>query len=107
MPTIRKAWFTALGLSATLLLAGGAQAELITYQVDVNTAGLFGTSGYLDFQFDPGNTPFDAGSATIIGFAGDGKLGAALPDFGVVSGTLPGTVVIDNTDVTNEYTQAY
>jgi hypothetical protein len=108
MSTIRTGWFTtALGLSVTLLLATGAQAGLITYQIDVNTSGLSGTSGYVDFQFDPGATPFDSGSATISDFTGDGTLGAVLPDVGAVSGTLPGTVVIDNIDVTNEYTQAY
>jgi hypothetical protein len=108
MSTIRARWFfAALSLSATLLLAEGAQAASITYQIDVSTSGLSGTSGYLDFQFDPGDTPFDSGSATITGFTGDGTLAVALPDMGAVSGTLPGTVLIDNTGVTNEYTQAY
>jgi hypothetical protein len=108
MSANRTKWFFApLGFSAILLLAGGAEAESITYQINVNTSGLSGTTGYLDFQFDPGTPPFDAGSATITGFTGNGTLGAALPDIGVVSGTLPGTVVIDNTQAANEYTQAY
>jgi hypothetical protein len=59
----------------------------------------------LDFQFNPGNTPFDAASATITGFTTDGTLGAALSNIGDVSGSLPGQVVINNTDVLNEYTQ--
>lgn len=107
MSSIRTKWvFAAVGLSA-ILLAAEARAESITYQINVNTAGLSGTSGYLDFQFDPGATPFDSGSATITGFTGNGTLGAALPDVGAVSGTLPGTIVINNVDATNEYTQAY
>jgi hypothetical protein len=99
-------FLAALGLSATLL-AGGARAELITYQIQVNTSGLTGTTGYLDFEFNPGSMPYDTGSATITGFTGDGTFGAALPDVGAVSGTLPGTLTIDDTDATNDYTQAY
>jgi hypothetical protein len=100
-----KYFFAALSLSATLL-AGAAQGSVV-YEIDVNTSSLPpGMTGYLDFQFDPGNTPFDAGSATITGFTTDGTLGAPLADVGAVSGTLPGPIVIDNTDATNEYTQA-
>jgi hypothetical protein len=104
MTRIRANWyFAALGLSAALMLAQSAQAD--SFNITVNTSGLQGTSGYLDFQFNPGNTPFDAASATITGFTTDGTLGAALPNIGDVSGALPGQVVINNTDVLNEYTQ--
>lgn len=92
--------------ATALLLAGVAQAS-VSFEVDVNTSGLMGTTGYLDFQFDPGNTPYDAGSATITALGFDGTLGAALPDVGDVTGSLPGSLVINNTDATNEYTQAY
>ena len=71
MNLIRTKWSVAtLGLSATLLLAGAAQASLIsdTYEFAVNTTSLTGQSGYLDFEFDPGVTPFDSGSATLAGF---------------------------------------
>ena len=108
MTTIRtKRFVAALGLSATLLLAGGAQAGDITYEIAVDTSLFQSTSGYLDFQLNPGNPPVDQATATISGFTTDGTLGAVLPDMGDVSGSLPGSVVINNTDVTNEYTQAF
>jgi hypothetical protein len=96
-------YFAALSLCVTLLLAQRAQAD--SFSITVNTNSLKGTSGYLDFQFNPGNTPFDAASATITGFTTDGTLTAALPNIGDVSGALPGKVVINNTQVLNEYTQ--
>ncbi len=96
---------TFLFAAVALMLTGVAQASE-TYQIDVDTTGLTGT-GYLDFQFDPGATPYDAGSATITLLSTDGTLGSPLTDIGAVSGTLPGTVVIDNTDATNEYTQTF
>jgi hypothetical protein len=106
--TIKRAkWFcTALSLSATLLLAGRAQADTFeTFEIAVNTTSLEGTSGYLDFQLDPGFLgSTDAASATITGFLTDGTLTAPAPNLGDVSGSLPGTVTINNTDVTNEYT---
>jgi hypothetical protein len=107
MNLIRTKWSVAtLGLSATLLLAGAAQASLIsdTYEFAVNTTSLTGQSGYLDFEFDPGVTPFDSGSATLAGFTTDGTLTTAAPPFGDVRGSLPGTVVINNTDALNDYT---
>jgi hypothetical protein len=95
--------FAALSLCVALLLAQRAQAD--TFSITVNTSSLLGTSGYLDFQFNPGNPPSDAASATITGFTTDGTLTAALPSIGDVSGALPGQVVINNTQVLNDYTQ--
>jgi MYXO-CTERM domain-containing protein len=96
-------FFAALSMFVALLMAQRAQAD--NFDITVNTSGLQGTSGYIDFQFNPGNTPFDAASATITGFATDGALTTALPDIGDVSGALPGQVLINNSQVLNEYTQ--
>ena len=95
----------ALGLSATLLLAGGAQANAISYEVSVDTSSLLGTDGYVDFQFNPGSpAPSDPGSAILTDFDTDGALTTAASPFGDVTGSFPGTVTINNTDVVNEYT---
>jgi hypothetical protein len=102
-----KRLFATLGLSATLLLAGGAQATTIdvSYEISVNTSSVEGTDGYLDFQFNPGGfTPVDSASATLTGFFTDGTLTTEAPPLGAVTGSLPGTVTIDNTGSTNEYT---
>ena len=83
------------------------RAKADNFEITVNTSSLQGTSGYLDFQFNPGNTPVDSASATIMNFTTDGTLTAALPNIGDVSGALPGQVVINNTQVLNEYTQGF
>jgi hypothetical protein len=105
-----KLFFATLGLSATLL-AGGARAETLTYDFYVDTSSLAGTTGYLDFQFNPGDTPYDAGSATLSNFVSDGTLtGSDAAPFGDVSGTLQaGPVVIDdlNNSGLNEYTPGF
>jgi hypothetical protein len=101
-----KRFLTAVGLSATLL-AGAAEAESIIYDVSVNTGSLLGESGYLDFQFNAGNTPFDAASATMTDFTTDGVLtgvSSLAPTTGDVTGSLPGAVAIDNDGFPNEYT---
>jgi hypothetical protein len=87
-----------------LLMAGALQAGVITYDIQVDTSAISGTSGYLDFQFNPGDTPYDAGTAMLSGFMTDGMLTGALSDIGDVSGDLPDLVAIDDSDVDNEYT---
>jgi PEP-CTERM motif len=93
----RARWFlTALGLSAALLPAEGARADTFSYEINVNTSSVSGTDGYLDFQLNPGNPPWDPANATLTNFITDGTLTGVLePDLGDVSGALPGTVVID------------
>lgn len=50
-----------------LLVAGGSQASLITYQFNVSTASLQFSQGYLDFQFNPGTpTPSDPASTILF-----------------------------------------
>jgi hypothetical protein len=76
------------------------------YEISVNTSSLTGTSGFLDFIFNPGAAPVDPASATLYGFSSDGTLGA--PSYiGDVSGTFPGAVTINNTDVDNDYTEGF
>jgi hypothetical protein len=110
MTANRSKWpFAAVGFSATLLLAGGAHAGMVdlSYEITVNTTSIEGTSGYLDFTFNPGSPPVDAGTATLTGFSTDGTLTAAEPNIGAVTGSLPGEVTIANTDPDNEYTPGF
>ncbi|MBA2588840.1 MAG: NF038129 family PEP-CTERM protein [Alphaproteobacteria bacterium] len=84
-------------------------AEAATYQFNINTSSLAGTSGYLDFQF--GNSsfgPFQEVTATISTFQGGGGTLANIdpytstdqfgfPDvLGKVFGTLPAAVTLDD-----------
>jgi hypothetical protein len=73
------------------------------YTVTVNTSSISGTSGSLDFQFDPGLFPgSQAANLSIVGFTTDGTLGTPAPT-GDVSGTLPGTLAFDNLTSFNDY----
>ncbi len=97
--------------SLVFALAGAAHAgEIVTYAIDVNTSGLSTDSGYLDFQFNPGPSS-DPATVTLSGFTSDGTLVPGAPDGGnigdVISGTLPGTVIIGNADVLNDYNEGF
>lgn len=100
--------YAAFGLTVSLLLAGEARAAQVTYQIVVNTSSLKITpgSGYLDFEFNPG-VGSDAGSATLSAFTTNGTLTTPAAPAGAVSGSLPGTVTISNTDALNEYTPGF
>jgi len=107
MITVRKSLLlAAFGTMFALLGIAQAHADSI-YEIHVDTTSISGTVGYLDFQFNPGAPPVDAASATLSGFTSDGTLGTPLSNVGDVSGSLPGTVGINNTDVQNEYTDGF
>jgi hypothetical protein len=102
--------------SVTLTIVGlqsSAQAGTVGYTVDVNSAGIAGLSGYLDFQLSAAYVPATPSvTATISNFATDGTLGAPLPNTGDVSGALiPPPLVLDNANAStngfSEYTQAF
>ena len=86
-----------LGLIAVcgLLDPPPARGDSVTYTISGNTAGLVGSSGYLDFQFNPAFAA-PAATATITGFSTDGMLIGSPVNTGGASGTLPGTVKIVN-----------
>lgn len=75
------------------------------FQVTVDTTSLSAQSGTVDIQFNPGSFPdtYESGTATITAFdLGAGSLGSinSGPDGGV-SGSLPGPLVIVNSDFMN------
>ncbi len=75
--------------------------------MSVDSSAIAGTSGYVDFQFNPASSASPAASAMITAFATDGTLGAALPNLGDATGTLPGALTFDNGTPTNEVTQGF
>lgn len=87
------------------IFSGTALADAITYSVTVNTSSIAGTNGSLDFQFNPGLSNSQAASVQILGFSG-GTLGASTIT-GDVTGTLPGTVTINNDQFFNDYFTAF
>lgn len=70
--------------------------------VTVDTSALSGTTGDLVFDFIDGGTP--ANTLTLSDFTSDGTLGTSTP-IGDVSGTLPGTVTLGDSEFFNEYLQ--
>src|SRR5947199_3502 len=71
-PALRS--ILSLGAITTLilLLAGSVAAEPVLYLVTVNTRAVNGTSGFLDFQFNPGTSASQVATAQISSFNGDG-----------------------------------
>jgi hypothetical protein len=103
----------ALALLAIVGLQSSAQAGTIGYTVDVNSAGIAGLSGYLDYQLSAAYVPATPSvTATISNVLTDGVLGAALPNTGDVSGSLnTPPLILDNANAStsgfSEYTQAF
>lgn len=92
-------------LVGACLLAGSAQAG-IQYQVTVNTTSINATSGFLDFQFNPGNGTSQSATAVLSNFSG-GLAGAVNSVSGDVTGSLPGTVTMINSTAFQELFQAF
>jgi hypothetical protein len=95
-------------LAIALLLAAVSMARAdVVYQFSVNTSSISGTSGSLDFNFNPGPLVSQAASLDILNFGGNGSL-TGLPTLtGDVAGALPGTVTFDNGTGLNDYFQGY
>jgi hypothetical protein len=92
------------------LWATEARSSPITFHVSANTSSISGTLGSFDFQFNPGGLGSLAATATITNFQSNGTLVATAPGVqftGAVSGTLPGTVTLNNTTAFNAYTQNF
>lgn len=106
-----RQFFSSTALIGLLFLTGtgwdrpalaGPTTFVITATTGVSpSTGLYGMSGYLDFQFNPVGTAV-AATATIGNFATDGTLVGATTDSGGASGSLPGTVSIANTTGFND-----
>ena len=88
-------------------LASRAHAASVTYSVAVNTASLAGTTGSLDFNFEPG--PFGSRPATlqIRRFGGDGSPSGSATLTGDAGGLLPSDLQFDNGTGYNDYFQAF
>ncbi len=88
-------------------LASHARAASVTYSATIDTSTLAGTTGSLDFNFEPG--PFGSRPATvqIRRFGGDGSPSGTPTLTGDAGGSLPGDLQFDNGTGYNDYFQAY
>src|ERR1700677_3188656 len=80
-----------------------AVADPIAYIVTVDSSSITGTTGSLDFQFNPGPLTTQAASLQILDFASDGVLAGSPSLAGDVSGTLPATLTYDNGTQYNDF----
>lgn len=99
---LRLAWVSVLGLCVLVLTAAPAVADIAQYQVTINTSSLAGTTGYIDLQFNPGDSTSQQASAAISHFAG-GSLAGSPQLIGAVSGSLASVVAIANSGGWNDY----
>jgi hypothetical protein len=95
-----------MGLAGPLAFADSTSS--VQYMVTVNTTSILGDDGYIDFQMNPTAMPTQAANADVANFFTVGVLDPAAPYSGTsgeVSGMLPGTVTLTNSETTNEYTE--
>jgi hypothetical protein len=92
------AWFV-------LVLPADARADII-YQVSVDTNSIHNTSGFLDFDFAPGNGS-QAALVEINGFSPAGSLNGPPQVSGGVSGTPASMLTIDNSTAFNDYFEGF
>ncbi len=89
--------------SAKLALASPA-----TYHVTVDTSSLSGTTGSLDFNFEPGPLITQAASVSILNFTTDGASTGGASTTGHASGSLgASTLLLDNGTGFNDYFTAF
>jgi hypothetical protein len=81
-------------------------ATPVTYIVSVNTQSLAGTMGSLDFNFNPGPLVSQSAMVQILDFSGGAMAGSPVLT-GVASGSLPGTLALDNGTGFNDYFQEF
>jgi len=86
---------------------GAARADL-TLSLSVDTSSLNGQSGYLDIQFNPGDSSAEADTATVTNFQTIGGILAQPPILtGDASGSLPGTLTLVNGTAYNDVFQGF
>lgn len=88
-----------------LLVALPLQGDSLSF-VTVDTTSVAGTSGFLDFTFDPGPFPTQSAFAGVSSFASDGTLEAPAVS-GDVTGTLPPSITLNNDTPFNDYFTAF
>lgn len=85
-----------------------ARADTITYNVSVNTSQIVGTSGFLDFQFNPGGAGAQSAFVSILNFSSSGgTLSNTAQTSGAAAGMLPATVALNNSTSYNDLFQGF
>lgn len=88
-----------LAVAASALFAGSAWADT-RFHASINTAAWAGNSGWLDFQFNPGQNPAPAAQVRISNFSGN--FGSQLFLEGQASGNLASGFTLGNGSAFND-----
>lgn len=95
-------------LIVLLLCQAGLLRAGLLYPVSVNTSSIAGTTGSLDFQFDPGPLVSQTASIEIRNFVTDGTLIGVPSTIGdAAGGALPSVLSFDNATQLNDYFQGF
>jgi hypothetical protein len=98
-----KSAFPVCGL--LIFLANPAMANI--YDITINTSLVSGTSGSMDFNFNPGPLVSQGASLQILSFNTNGTLLGTPAVTGDVVGALPATLTFDNGTPFNDYFQGF
>jgi hypothetical protein len=90
-----------------VLCAATALSNVITYDVTVDTSSISGTTGSLDFNFNPGTLVTQSASLQILNFTSGGTLVGSPELTGDVAGALPATLTFDNGTGFNDYFEGF
>lgn len=95
--------------SVLLLLCCGIalSASPVSVQVNVNTSSVAGTTGNVDFQYNPGFGVADPSFITIDFFTPGGQINGVRQISGDVTGLLPGSLRIGNATNFNDYFEGF
>lgn len=92
----QRSW-PVLAFALWFLAPGGDANADITYLVDIsNPSNLNGTTGGIDFQFNPNSSASLAATAVVTNFSTDGTVGSQVYQNGDASGTLSTTLTFNN-----------
>lgn len=90
-----------------LCFSSFARADAL-FQFSVNTSGILGAAGALDFQFNPGPLVSQAASLEILNLTTDGtSAGSPVLTGDVSGGPLPAPVTFDNLTAFNDYFEGF
>jgi hypothetical protein len=97
--------FQIIAVAFCLSAANAALASPIL--VTLNTSSIVGTTGSLDFQFNPGPLITQAATVQITNFIGGTLVGIPQTIGDVTGGPLPAAFTINNTNLVNDYFQSF
>ncbi len=89
-------WFVTVIFALALLQPFTHASAASMYHVSVDTSSLASSTGFLDLQFNPGDTTAPSATALLNGFGGDSTLNSGAVVDGNVLGALPGSLNFSN-----------